>query len=298
MMDLIASLRESEPRLERYESGWILAEESEPAPYLDLTRAAEEVNWSEDLESLHADATRTHFIDRLTRHAVVASVRAIAASPDVIADVGCSSGYLLAELRAAFPQAGLVGVDLVGAGLLNAHRLVPDARLVRADAAALPLPDGAVDVVVSANLLEHVADDVAVMRELRRVVRPRGVVVLVVPRGPELYDYFDEHLGHARRYARGELVAKARRAGFDLVRATTLGSLVYPAFWAQKKLNRRRAEALTPEERAARAERAVTRTRDSRAGRAAASIERNLFDRGLTFRWGIRELAALRPSER
>jgi SAM-dependent methyltransferase len=297
-VDLIAALREAEPRLVRYEGGWILEGEAEPVAYLDLTGARDDVNWSEQLESLHADATQTHFIDRLTRHAVVSFVRSAGTVADVISDVGCSSGYLLEELRVAFPMAELLGIDLVRDGLINAHGLVPDARLLRADAGALPLPDAALDVVTCANVLEHVDDDVGVLRELRRVLRPQGAAVLVVPRGPELFDYFDEHLGHTRRYACGELAAKARRAGFDLLRSTALGGVVYPAFWAQKKINRRRGAALTPAQRAERVERAVRSTRDSRIGRVTAAVERELLDRGVHFKNGIREVSVVASGSR
>ena len=110
-------------------------------------------------------------------------------------------------------NATLVGVDLVGAGLRKAHEAVPAARLIRADACELPLGDQAVDAIVSANLLEHVPDDRRALREMTRVLRPGATAVVVVPASPGTYDYYDRFLGHERRYARGELAAKARDAG-------------------------------------------------------------------------------------
>ena len=118
-----------------------------------------------------------------------------------IVDLGCSSGYLLEELRAAHPDATLLGIDLVASGLRRAHAAVPDAVLLQADASALPLVDSTIEFVVSANLLEHVEDDVSVLREVARILRPGGTAIFVVPTSPGLDDYYDRFLGHVRRYA-------------------------------------------------------------------------------------------------
>jgi SAM-dependent methyltransferase len=208
--------------------------------------------------------------------------------------VGCSSGYLLAELHSAFPEALLVGIDLVPSGLSKAHELVPDALLLRADATSLPLPAQSVDAVVSANLLEHVPDDAAALREMHRLLRPGGLAVLVVPHGPALFDYYDAHLGHERRYARGELADKAVSAGFEVLRETAIGALLYPAFWGRKKLNRWAGRSLSPEGRADQVRRDITATSHSRVGALVCEIERRALDRGVTFRAGIRRLLVAR----
>ena len=161
-----------------------------------------------------------------------------------IADLGCSTGYLLEDLRAAYPRARLIGVDLVAPGLRKAHGLLPQAWLLRADVCALPFGDRSIDAVVSANLLEHVPDDCGALREVRRVLRPGGRAVIVVPAAPGTYDYYDRFLGHERRYGRGELADKARAAGLEVLEDAHLGALLYPAFWAVKKRNRRRYDHL------------------------------------------------------
>ena len=155
-----------------------------------------------------------------------------------IADLGCSTGYLLEDLAVAYPGGQLIGVDLVAPGLAKAHGLVPDAWLLRADVCDLPLGDASIDAVVSANLLEHVPDDRGALREMFRVLAPGGRAVVVIPAGPDTYDYYDRFLGHERRYARGELAGKAREAGLEVLDDAYLGSLLYPGFWAVKKRNR------------------------------------------------------------
>jgi len=263
------------------------------------THVADEhaVNWSDELEELHEESSRTHFIDVWTRRAVLERIGELPAAP-TLADVGCSTGYLLEDLRLTFPRAALIGVDLVAAGLRKAHENVPTATLYRADACDLPLADASVDALVSANLLEHVRDDVRALREMRRVLRPGARAVVVVPVGPGNYDYYDRFLGHERRYARGELAGKGRAAGFEVVEDIFLGAPLYPAFWAVKQRNRRTRDHLEGEELESRVRRDIAGTTDSAAGRVACGIERSLLAHGIRLPFGIRGLTVLaRPQE-
>jgi SAM-dependent methyltransferase len=94
-----------------------------------------------------------------------------------IVDVGCGNGNDLRDLlRARVDAAQLLGCDL-SLGMLRtvAPLGVP---VVNADAAALPLPDGAADVALAMHMLYHCPDIAATVRELRRVVRSGGALVV------------------------------------------------------------------------------------------------------------------------
>ncbi len=252
-----------------------------------------DVNWSDALEELHEEASRDHFLDMWTRTSLMDGMRRFGPlRPEVVLDAGCSSGYLLEDLRRELPTASLVGVDLIAGGLRRAHLLVPDAKLLLADVCDLPIKDASVDVALSANLLEHVPDDAGALAELHRVLRPGGLAAIIVPAGPGSYDYYDAFLGHERRYARGELAGKA--AGFEVLLDTHIGALIYPAFWAVKKRNRLKHKAPTPAERQTLVERDIDRTTSSRLGAVTTRIERSLLARGVSFPFGIRSLTFLR----
>jgi SAM-dependent methyltransferase len=253
-----------------------------------------EVNWSDDLEALHEESTRDHFLDVWTRHAALEAIAPAIRPGSVVADVGCSTGYLLEDLRARHPGALLIGADLVAAGLRKAHASVPEAALVLADATRLPFEDASLDAAASINVLEHVPDDAAALAELRRVLKPGALAVVVVPAGPGLYDYYDRMLGHERRYARGELPGRARAAGLDVVRDAHLGWTLYPAFWAKKKFNRRRHPDPAPAEVEALVAGDIASTERSRIGRAATALERCALARGLRAPFGIRDLVVIR----
>jgi SAM-dependent methyltransferase len=263
------------------------------AEFTSHVEADQSVNWSDELEELHEESSRAHFIDVWTRRAMLDRVGALPPEPTVV-DLGCSSGYLLEDTRARLPSARLIGVDLVAQGLRRAHANVPDARLLLADVCSLPLSDAEADAVLSANLLEHVPDDARALAEIARILRPGGQAVVVVPVGPGNYDYYDRFLGHERRYARGEMARKATAAGLVVSEDLNLGAPLYPAFWAVKQRNRRRFGHLEGKELERKVREDIANTKDSSLGRLACRLEERLLRLGVKLPFGIRGLTVLR----
>lgn len=91
-----------------------------------------------------------------------------------VLDAGCGNGLYLRALRVR--RASVVGCDL-SPGMLRA--IARSGDLINADVTALPIRDGAVDVVIAAQLLDLVPDRGAAVRELRRVLAPSGTCIVV-----------------------------------------------------------------------------------------------------------------------
>ena len=125
--------------------------------------------------------------------------RAGLAGTESVVDVGCGNGIYLAELRRRGHVGPVLGIDRsVGmAGHSRAH-----AATAVADAQALPLKDGSVDVVLSLHMLYHVPDVPKAVAELRRVLRPGGTA-MVTTNGP----------GHSAEAKRVLLTAAQQVAG-------------------------------------------------------------------------------------
>jgi SAM-dependent methyltransferase len=261
-------------------------------PFLRYVPDEYAVNWSEELEQLHEESSRNHFIEVWTRRAMLARLGSLPTAATVI-DVGCSTGHLLADLSVSLPDATLLGVDLVAAGLRKAHLQVPDALLLQADVCALPLEDACVDAALSANLLEHVPDDQRALAEIFRILRPGGRAVIVIPVNPGSYDCYDRLLGHERRYARGELARKASGAGLEVLEDIHLGAPLFPAFWTVKQHNRRRHEHLRGDALEEKVKSDMERTADSPLGRIACRLEERLLGVGVNLPFGIRGLTVL-----
>ncbi|PPK95913.1 methyltransferase family protein [Kineococcus xinjiangensis] len=96
-------------------------------------------------------------------------------------DVGCGAGSITADLAALVAPGAVVGVDTSAEALdaARAHcarRGVEGVTFTAADATALPFPDDSFDVVHAHQVLQHLPDPVAALREMRRVCRPGGYV--------------------------------------------------------------------------------------------------------------------------
>lgn len=196
--------------------------------------------WSDDLTTFHETAAgEDHAIDRESREAAIAALgKYLPPGAPTILEVGSGSGFLLPMLKKRFEGGLVLGSDIVGQPLLELANRHPDIPILRFDLARCPLPDACVDAVVMLNVLEHIEDDLMALQQVRRILKPNGIVVVEVPAGPELYDYYDRHLRHFRRYSMTGLIEICARAGLRVVRSSHLGVLVYPAFWLVKQRNR------------------------------------------------------------
>lgn len=152
-------------------------------------------------------------------------------------EIGCGTGFVLEALRSAFPSMRLVGSELYEEGLAVARRRLADVELVQLDARELPYSDE-FDIAGAFDVLEHLEEDERVLAELRRAVRSGGGIVLLVPQHPRLWSAMDDVAHHVRRYTRRELMAKVRRAGFDVERATSFVSSLLPAMAASRGVRR------------------------------------------------------------
>jgi len=151
---------------------------------------------------------------------------------DLVLDLGCGFGRHAFE--AARRGASVVALDAgpdevaqvratLGA-MVDAGELAPDdpATAVQGNALALPFGDATFDRVIASEVLEHIPDDTAAMRELARVLKPGGAMAVTVPRCvPEAVnwalsdEYHDTPGGHVRIYRRSTLERRLRSVGLE-----------------------------------------------------------------------------------
>ena len=198
--------------------------------------------WSDGLTEFHKEtAGDDHYIDLASReHAVGSLERALRSRNGVIMDIGCSSGMMVRELAARFPQATVVGADYVAGPLRHLAKGLPSTPFIQFNLINCPLPDACLDGVLLLNVLEHIDDDVAALRQVSRILKPGGVAAVEVPAGSHLYDIYDQQLMHYRRYEMRELVAKVTLAGLKVIDCSHLG------FFLSGVLDRKAAGAAPP----------------------------------------------------
>jgi SAM-dependent methyltransferase len=252
-------------------------------------------HWTSELTTLHdEEAGSDHPIDRASRRLAVDSLRRfVTIERPVILDVGCSSGHVLKEIHEALPEAALVGSDYILPPLESLASKMPGLPILQFDLRGCPLEDDCVDAVTALNVLEHIDRDEDALREIRRILRPGGIAHIEVPAGPHLYDVYDKHLMHHRRYRLQELTAMARRIGFEVIKATHLGFFLYPAFVLVKKRNQRLASRNQSLDEAHQVKTHIRKSRGSALMRMLTSLETRLASK-TRFPIGIRCVVVLR----
>ena len=141
-----------------------------------------------------------------------------------ILDVGCGMGLLLTELRA---YGKVEGVDVSPKSIeFCRQRGIQNVQVSAAE--TLPFANSSFDVVLALDVIEHVPDDSAVLREIHRVLKPGGVVVIFVPAFMFLWGITDVLSQHYRRYTRPQLVAVAHAQKFSVVRTSYFNTFLFP----------------------------------------------------------------------
>jgi SAM-dependent methyltransferase len=135
----------------------------------------------------------------------------------------------------------LFGIEIAPEGLGFCRKRGLE-RMVRGSVSELPFAAASFDIALSLDVLYHegVPDDIAAARELARVLRPGGFLVLNLPAYPSLRGAHDEAIHTARRYTRPGVARLLREAGFTPERITHWNALLLPIAAASRLLSRLR----------------------------------------------------------
>jgi SAM-dependent methyltransferase len=151
-----------------------------------------------------------------------------------ILDAGCGSGRNMIE----FARHGVVtGVELSETSVCLARKR-DVGEVIEGSVLEMPFAEGTFDLAASLDVIEHLEDDLAALRELRRVVKPGGALLVTVPAYKWLWSGHDEVNHHHRRYTRRTLQRVGEEAGWRQVRTTYFNSLLLPAAILLRVLDR------------------------------------------------------------
>lgn len=189
----------------------------------DQSQAGTPYSGTDNLEVMKDAVNYNRYLLDLIRHH--------AGDAKKIIDFGAGSGTFAAPTAKA-------GFDLTAVELdegLRAHL----AQLgLRAVASTTELAAGAFEYAYTLNVLEHITEDVAALRQLRATLKPGARLLVYVPAFPVLYTSMDAKVGHVRRYTRDSLTRSVAAAGFTVDRVEYADSIGYFATLAFKMTDR------------------------------------------------------------
>jgi SAM-dependent methyltransferase len=156
--------------------------------------------------------------------------------PARLLDAGCGGG---ANLEPLAGLGSVTGLEPSEAALVVARRR-EIGEVVAGRIERMPFEDESFDVATSLDVLEHLDDDRLAFRELRRVVKRGGYLLVTVPAYPRLWSPHDVANQHRRRYVRRTLVSAAEATGWRPCRITFFNSILLPLIAARRLWQRAR----------------------------------------------------------
>jgi SAM-dependent methyltransferase len=154
--------------------------------------------------------------------------------PARILDVGCGTG---ANLLLLSKYGDAEGVDISDDALSFCRERGLE-KVRKGAAEELPYADGLFDLITAFDVVEHLDDDLAGLKEMRRVLRPGGRVLLFVPTFMFLWGLQDVVSNHRRRYRLPELTRVLEQAGFEIERTTYANITIFLPILLIRKLMR------------------------------------------------------------
>jgi SAM-dependent methyltransferase len=153
-------------------------------------------------------------------------------------EIGCGTGAVLREMAGSRRWERLVGSELHPSGLAHARgRLPSKVEFVQMDARNIP-GVGVFDLIGAFDVIEHIAEDEAVLVGMRAATQTGGGTIITVPQHPWLWSHADDIAYHQRRYRRGELETKLLRNGYEILFSSSFTALLLPLMAASRLRSR------------------------------------------------------------
>jgi SAM-dependent methyltransferase len=139
-------------------------------------------------------------------------------------DIGCGTGSNLNVLSSKGIHS--IGLDhsIYALSLVKRRLTLP---LINGDLSKLPLRSNSIGLIVAMDVLEHLENDANGIRELYRVLKNEGTLILTVPAFNLLWGIQDNVTGHRRRYSKKEISDKLRRWGFDISKSSYFNFILF-----------------------------------------------------------------------
>ena len=204
-------------------------------------------------------------------------------------EIGCGTGAFLRSLSSN-SSLELLGSEIYLRGLRSAAKRTPNVEFIQLDATDIPF-EAEFDAIGAFDVIEHIEDDVSVLRGIRRALRPGGYLILTVPQHQFLWSSIDEFVHHKRRYNKKELVEKFESVGLAVEYVTSFVFMLFPLMVISRFLKRKTEASASNFEQQVRFSPFVNRVFDF-----FMRIDEVLIDQRWSLPWGGTLLAIVRKN--
>lgn len=194
-------------------------------------------HWSDYAQSAKSNPAQQY------RKRLLFSLLNLGAAEARVLDIGSGQGDFAFDLQRRYSEAKLLGLELSATGVEIARKRIPSGTFLQRNLLAPLAPDeahgGWATHAVCSEVLEHVDDPAALLRNAAHYMDPNCRLVVTVPGGP--MSAFDRHIGHRVHYTPESLRALLESAGFEVKLSAGAG---YPFFNLYRKAVILRGERL------------------------------------------------------
>ena len=149
-------------------------------------------------------------------------------------DAGCGLGNIVPRLQ----NWGRVYCADASEEALNYCSTRYGVDVSKMDGSDIYFEDNSFDFIYLLEVIEHVEDDLKMLKELHKILTPGGYLILTAPAYMFLWGFHDEKLGHLRRYTRKELCVLSRNAGFEVAKSSYYKLSFLLPLWVVRKYKR------------------------------------------------------------
>ncbi|MBC8002137.1 MAG: class I SAM-dependent methyltransferase [Opitutaceae bacterium] len=159
-----------------------------------------------------------------------------------VLDIGCGTGAILQALSQRYNATGLDQSPLA-IELCHQQRI---ANALLGDFEVLPDRNQRFDLITLLDVIEHLDDDLTLLKASRERLTPGGSVLVTVPAWPSLWSKHDDLNHHRRRYRRGPLRDVLQRAGFEVTWISYYNTVLFPLALAHRLFEKSRPDRPDP----------------------------------------------------
>lgn len=156
-----------------------------------------------------------------------------------VLEVGCGAGGMIKAIKHYRPDLDVLGIDISKKAIAEAKRNSQGVEFFQGNAYGLPFKDNSFEAVVIFDLLEHLDDPLKSLGEVRRVLKPRGILSAFIPiEGatlsiPRLVEKFfgysvkEKYAGHIQQFTLADLLKLFKKSRLKLLRRRYFGHLFF-----------------------------------------------------------------------